>query len=647
MQNPEALIEAEKFVNKYGNLVLTQLGYIGQTEIYFGNGWATNLETHAVFVDINAFGDETYKPQWKVLAFAHELEAHHAPAKREPTANDWAIRWGREHPAGPIFLNILSDMAGNRSIITKVPNSKEDWHDFYESKLFPETDYTYLTDEQGKSHQLPRHIQFLYAMIRETFVPDEQCIVDEEVREVLDSLHDYKGSGQDLISYSTQPFKTQSQYLTRNEQMILWRKGIWPEYLKLYEKDLEDRQQQNQQGEGDPDESNQGSGQGSENTDQNQEGKSKPFNKEYQDYEENRHPGDTHNHSKDKDKDKKDDNQGGEGDGDDHKDEQDAIDKILSNNPNTEPSKSSNESKRNPFKRDPNHERNRAREIKKEKAEKANITLEEYEEIESTIAKVLPYIQEMRTVFQQFINERLAYKKALTHQQTEGPLLDPDNLAHTMARINAGKTEELPAFLDYTIQEKERSMVGKIDFWIVVDSSPSMYEYGAKKAKLANTAIVTALEGLDMFNEMVAEQSRQHGFKLDYDARSGVISFDDSFKVNKPLGLSLTLKDRVDATRNIRSNYGGTNAGPALEYIKNNYLTEPAADRKKIIVFLTDGEDQYPDSVAREISQLRQLGVNVFPIYIQSEVVDSRGVRIDNISELPEELSRKVQESLI
>lgn len=630
MQNPETRQAAEAFVEEYGNQILTQLGYGGEPDIGFGDGWATNMETHQVQVDLGAFGDETYKPEWKVLGFAHELEAHHAPAKREPKSQEWSMRWSKEHPAGHIFLNIMADMAGNRGIIAKIPSAKEGWEDFYANKLFESTDYTAIADENGESHQLPRHIQLLYAMIRETFVPDEQCVVDEEVRTALDALHDFAGSGQDLISYSTQPFKTKSEYLTRMEQMKLWRRGIWPAYLELYDKDLEDRAQDNSgDGEG---EGQAGSGESSGSS------SGSPFEKDYEDYEKNRHPGDSHEHIDEP-----------EDDGHDHSEEHEVIERILGRNPNTEPKPDSpydsGESKRS--QQGETSEQKRARELQQAKADEAGVTLDQYNANQREVESVLPYIQEMRSVFEQFINERLAYKRQLAHRQTEGPLIDPDNLAQTVARINTGDTEEMPAWLGYTTQEKERAMQGKVDFWLVVDRSTSMGWSGGTKARLAAKGAIATLEGLDMFNEMVAEQLRQQGFSLDFDARSGVIAFSDSFSVTKPLGLSLSVKERIEATRGIRATNGGTNAGPALGYIRAGYQADPAQDRKKVVVLLTDGEDNYPDAVATEIKALRDEGVLVYPIYIQSPVVDSAGVRIDDVSQLPEELSKKVQESFV
>ena len=643
----EQRAQAEDFVEQYGNQMLVRLGYSGIPPIKFGNQWswrpADNQSTGEVTVNLQAFGDETYKDEWKLLGFGHEIEAHHAPARLEPAAQAWDARWGREHKAAHIFLNILGDTAGNRKIITKIPESADTWRDFYANKLFPGTDYRTVEDKTGNQRPRPRHMQFLYALIRERFVPDEPCQVDDEVRTALDSLHDLNGSGQDLIAYATQPFKTPREYLSRMEQMTLWREGIWQPYLKLYDKDLEDRKPEpSRQGQS-------GSNGSPSDTDQSPDSSDDPFAGEYEDYANNRHPGQQHS--------------------DDPQSEDSAeqvMNAILNRNPETdkEAEKDENNESAPGSKSDQSDsktedsnaqkvgqsEKQRASDIQAAAAKEAGVGLEDYQSYQKEVDLALPYIQDMRRVFEQFISERLAFKRQLVHRQTEGPLIDPENLPYTVAQINSGQTEEMPAFLDYEAKSKEKTMLGKLDFWLVVDTSDSMGWEGGTKAKLAAEGAVTVLEGLDMFNDMVAEESRRQGFDLDFDARSSVITFSSgmpSYEVPKQLGLSLSYQERVEATKGIRQTGGGTDASPALHYINDYYAGDPAMARKKVVVLLTDGEDRNPQGVAGEVKALRNNGVLVYPIYIQSDIVDSAGMRLDNISQLPEELSKRVQESLL
>lgn len=167
------------------------------------------------------------------------------------------------------------------------------------------------------------------------------------------------------------------------------------------------------------------------------------------------------------------------------------------------------------------------------------------------------------------------------------------------------------------------------------------------KATTAARSAIAVLEGLDMFNELMKAETRRQGFELDYDARTGVVVFNTSFTVPKPLGLSLTTQERIAATKDIQNVAGGTDTTPALNYIEGVYRTEPATDRKKVVVVLSDGEDPRPDDLASAIQALRTRGVLVYPIYLESEVVDNQGVRIDNVSDLPSIFAQRVKDSLL
>lgn len=621
-QTPESLQAAQNFIEQHANQVLIQLGYQGEPAVHFGDAWAWSTGSQEIHINLDAFGDESYKPEWRILAFTHEVEAHHAPARREPASTEWDKRWSEEHPGGHFFLNVMADIAGNREIVSKVSGSQEGWRDFYAGKLFPTSDFR--TKEDGQP--VPRHIQFLYAALRETFVPEELCEVTTEVRTGLESLRDFQDSGQDLFAYATQPFKTKTEYLSRMEQMQLWRRGIWPKYLELYEQDAADPEMQQQNSDGsDQGEPSSSSGEGGQ------------FTAEYEAYEEEHHPA-----------------RGEEQDAEAIQQAQTAIDAILNRNPETadeatkaESQETDNEQKaaQASMPRKESAEQKRAAAMQASAAETAGVEVTDYQQYQRELQTMLPVIQDMRQVFEQFINERLTVKRQLLHRHSDGPVLDPDHLAQTMAQLKNPnvQNEDIPAFLEYGTKQTERELSGKLDFWLVVDNSPSMQ---GSKARMAARSAIAVLEGLDMFNELVKTESRQQGIDLDYDARTGVIVFNSNFTVPKPLGLSLSTQERIAATKDIQHVVGGTDTTPALDYILETYRTDPAADRKKVVVVLSDGEDPRASELANTIQALRTRGVLVYPIYLQSDVVDNQGVRIDNVADLPTVFAERVKDSL-
>jgi hypothetical protein len=638
--------QAVEFVERQANDILIQLGYQGEPSVRFGTQWAWSPDTHETIVDITAFGDETYKPEWRTLAFTHEIEAHHAPARKEPLSAEQDNTWGEEHPAAHFFTNVMADIAGNRSIISKVPDANAGWRDFYANKLFEPTDYSREGTPKG-NRPIPRHIQFLYAMLRESFVPDETCTVDPEVRQALDSLHDFRGSGQDLIDYSTQPYKTPSTYLSRTEQMKLWRKGIWPTYLELYDQDKDDpeyqQQDSDQQSSGDQspnqkqDRSDNSGNDGGNNESDKQDWEQ--FAEDYEDYEENHHPGGSAKNDPD---------------GQQAEAKQAVINEILGRETDGQESEAGHEQASpqapQPAEQQPSlraTEAERARSQQAAMAKTAGVSLEDYRAYQRQLDGALPIVQDMRRVFEQFINERITHKTTLQHRSTEGAVLDPDHLSQTYAQLKdpAINNDEIPAFLEYGTSEAEREISGKIDWWLVSDISGTMQSYGRSGA--AAKAALVLMEGLDMFNEMVREESAARGMELDYDARTAVVAFGSNSQVLKPLSNSLTTKERVEVTQTIRAAEGGRTMGSlGLEPIVQEYQARPAADRKKVVTFLTDGLDYNPSELVKRIKYLRGQGVLVYPIYIGTPVVDPAGIRLDDVSQLPDILAGQVERSL-
>lgn len=622
--------EVQDFVAYEAQSLLEALGYSGFPQVVFGNAWQCDIrpDNSTVMVDQRAFGDETYKPAWRGRAFQHEVDAHYAKAKLQPESAQWHTDWAQEHPAAPIFLNVLSDIAGNREIASKDPGARADWDDFYRSKLFPETDYRFELDEHGQptEKQRPRHIQMLYAMIREKMAPSEQCQVDPEVRTAIDELSHFNGDF-NLLDFATQPFKSSTEYLTRMEQMRLWRNIVWPKYLELYEADLGDIQSSPQQGEYDA------AGHGNFDS---------PFDGQYAEYEQSRHPGGTPN--------KADDQQASA-------DIERALDAILSGAPKPSSSETisatvkSDETSSDEQNTSERNDTDPAKHVSKPPTQLEIVAKEngiEPSELSNYLAlqnRVRGIIGDMHKVFEQFINERVATKWQLSHQHAEGVLLDPDNLARTVIQMTTGNTEDMRPYMDYEQKEKEREMSGKFDFWLVVDCSGSMQ---GTKAYVAAESTVAVLEGLNDFNNMVAEQSRAVGYELDYDARTAVVTFGASAVTTKPLANSLTIPERVQAVTGIQQANGSSTADYlGLDNVLDEYRIRPELARKKVVVVLTDGQSSSISSLQERLVALRKIpNLSVYAIGIQDENAEvnyaPNGKTIQSVEALPDTLANMV-----
>ena len=74
--------------------------------------------------------------------------------------------------------NIFRDVFVNTQVVEteNIPIFRPVLHNLYKTKLFQTTDYS----------KDRKHKQFGYAIVREAFVPEEQCIVDQQIRKIID-----------------------------------------------------------------------------------------------------------------------------------------------------------------------------------------------------------------------------------------------------------------------------------------------------------------------------------------------------------------------------------------------------------------------------------------------------------------------------
>lgn len=227
-----------------------------------GDGWGINPETGEATYDPKFFEERGYTPGQALFGAFHEIKCHLVE-----TADLLSTTGGseaherlkgriKERPRLHIWENCRTDVKGNQAIMRFAPSLADEVETVYREKLWPETD---LSDK-------PRHLQFMYAILRTNMVPDQEVQVDPMVTAAIAKLRTVKGK--DVIALATDP--TQDPLLA----LRLSERYIEPVIEELYQEDLKDRkgEQQPQQGQG-----------------QGQKGSGEPFEGNYQDYE-NRHP---------------------------------------------------------------------------------------------------------------------------------------------------------------------------------------------------------------------------------------------------------------------------------------------------------------------------------------------------------------------
>lgn len=229
-----------------------------------GDGWAINPENGEATYDPKFFEERGYTPSQALFGAFHEIKCHLVETADLLSTTGGAEAHDRlkgrikEKPRLHIWENCRTDIKGNQAIMRFAPSLADDVETVYREKLWPETD---LTDK-------PRHLQFMYAVLRTSMVPDQEVQIDPMVTAAIEKLRSVKGK--DVIALATDP--TQDPLLA----LRLSERYIEPVIEELYQEDLKDRK-----GEQPP---QQGQGQG-----QSGSGSGEPFEGNYQDYE-NRHP---------------------------------------------------------------------------------------------------------------------------------------------------------------------------------------------------------------------------------------------------------------------------------------------------------------------------------------------------------------------
>lgn len=128
------------------------------------------------------------------------------------------------------MYNCLRDVYVNRRTLQHMPGMTDTMRQLYATKLFP-------------SHNLmdcPRHLQFVYALLRESMMPGEQCIVDPEVRKLVDSQ-----ASKDRFTQMIPMEDGVSIHKSLQQRLTYIQTYIEPLYTYLYQNDTKEQEKEN------------------------------------------------------------------------------------------------------------------------------------------------------------------------------------------------------------------------------------------------------------------------------------------------------------------------------------------------------------------------------------------------------------------
>lgn len=409
----------------------------GSSHFFFrrGKGWSIDPETGESTYDPNFFQDKGFTASQALFASFHEIKCHFVEIAelrdREGgeevyrKLKDRSQRKKRVH----VWENCRTDIKGNLAIIQFAPSLAESAETLYREKLWPERDLT----------SKPRHLQFMYAILRESMVSSQQVSIDSKVREAIDSLRSVKGRDgkeRDVIALATNP---------RQDPLIALRlsmRYIEPVIDKLFEEDVKDRQNQKSK----PDRSQEGEGYDEAETDD-------WFSDEYEDYEENRHP--------------------------EPMDDEEVDEKIRER----ERRQSTSQRQRTGYESEHGIRYTDAANYQRD-----------YKKIEWQIE---PY----REIFRRIASQRLVIIRHLAALKEEGIMIDPGLVAQTYMDVKAGipNPRTMKEFEGVVIPE---NVPKNADIYFVKDQSGSMAGEKARAQRLGTVVELEALqEGEDMMVE--------------------------------------------------------------------------------------------------------------------------------------------------
>ena len=554
-----ALDDAEKFLLDQKPAICRLTGL--EVRAVVGKGWATYPETGLVTIDPLFFIEKGYSANHCVFAILHELMSHVRDVKRDPVfaARQHAFIMSGKDPqeqqARSIFNNILTDIHGNKQIMNMLPAMREVGADLYDNRLFP-------TERDGEIidyTNIPMHLQFLYKIIRQEMIPGSETPVRQEVDEAIDQLRNFQGGQFDLISFLTDPGARGSngKKLSGSDRFDYWLTQIWPQYEKLIQLDKQEAKNTEQQN------SSQQAGSDineQQDNDPSQKQDSNPFADAYADYFDNKHPEPFSP--------------------EEHKKIHDAIDKAVQE-----------DRRKNMTPEQREHARQTAANHRYQ--EHTGHSLQEKRHYDNKVKRLHRQIDQMRQIFQSVLNKVVTARRGLgRHAHQDGDILDPNRLAQTITE----------AFQRHEAVRGRVELNCKTDYFFVFDCSASM---SGKPAQAAASCAIIMLEGLASMERDIRKLEKEQAVDLsDLSIRTSLYTFGSNATCHKPLGSSLSDKQRLDTYAAVTAaDAGGTADYLALQEIAH---LPHDHDRQRIIVVVTDGASNNPDATQAAISQLRR-----------------------------------------
>lgn len=573
--------EAVEFVNKHRDF----FEHYARGKVSFkpappGLGtFAFDLNSNDIYVNSVFYKKRGFSDEKTSFATCHEVE--HFQEKKDLLSERGGAKVFEQYveriktsQAYSVMDNCVADIRQNRAVVAKTSAAfGELEQELYKKDLFANTDFT----------KEPKHIQFSYALLRESRVLGEKCTVAPEVRQKLDEFRAVTGKdGTKLLDVMTHPDTPMST------RMKLQNKYIWPAVQELLEKD-KDEHKKNPQG--------QGSG-------QSQQGK-----KEKRGWFWRKKKGELVQPSKQPTM---------PSETDPNKIFADAYERAKEKTMNAVPIEQQEKALKawreggDPL-----------QSADADYAKKLGIPkedLQRYRGIAESLNKIVNpatnerVVEELRILIERIVGRRLKPMQAPRYPVEEGEeLVDP---AELVAEVKAGNLEP-KVWETQEIQERTGKRRGKVEWTMIGDPSTSMADPPGDKLREQLKKIVMTMETFKELNERADDERTRMDMPLEI--HSEIYSFAST--PLKAMGKELTEKQRIEVAKAFSSTRGSTPDFLPLEAILAGVTPEIEeqirdGDLKKIAEISTDGGSDDPARVKRAVKALRDKGVVVIGIGI-------------------------------
>jgi len=604
----KAMQKAAKFFSENEQAICD---YAQQAGLIFerGDHWSIDMQTGRGTFDPKFFVKRGYTEAESMWATCHEIE-HFRDWKKDTKAYANLFTRTEKERRLDLLYRYVNNIMANREENRRFPAHRETLEYLYEDKLFPRINYV----------KSPRHLQFIYALVRETVLPWEELALSPEVRAAIDKLKNIDGEGTDLILLASDPTaKPQDRF-------DLIQDYIEPVFEQFFQEDVreykEKKRQKSEEQDKDKDVSEE----------ESMEGGSRGTDRGFIDT----------NINKDEDY-----------FAEEYDESEEKLPRVLS------PKEAKEEIEKEIRRR---QEDNKSPEqiAKEQFRARHGVSAAEIEDYSEEYKKIEYQIKPLRGIFERIIATRKEIKRRLKERTDQGVIIDPSMIAQayidTWGGIASSRTQ-----LKIRKEEFDEHKLREFEFTLICDLSGSMNEdHAGGKSYEQKLATILIMEALDEFEKKLKEERLEKSVNLHI--LTEVRGFHGSDEELKPLSDTLDFSTRVRIAHRLENCTGNRTADyKSLTQVAAKIDNETKhkidnGDLKKVLILITDGGSD-DVALAREAKDvLIAKGIIVKAIHIgHSGTADTEkfrkvwgrdGAPCKDVSQLVRAISKLLQDFL-